>query len=137
MSRYHQGGQPVATESKPAEQTVKPRAQRYISHALVEVRRFRILPFFCYSAVLLDISVGGFKLEFTGEIEVAPGNQYWLNIPLSPLGIYAPKRLMCRCECRWFDSSRFRMGGTFVDLSKTDHLLIEQVVSSLKSRGQL
>ena len=110
----------------------KHRAQRYISHALVEVRRFKILPFFCDSAVLLDISVGGFKLEFTGEVQVAPGNQYWLSIPLSPLGIYAPKRLNCRCECRWFDDTRYRIGGTFIDLSKTDQMLIEQIVSSLK-----
>lgn len=127
----------MAMESKMDDPTVKERAQRYISHALVEVKRYKHLPLFCYSAVLLDISVGGFKLEFTGEIEVAPGNQYWLNIPLSPLGIYAPKRLLCKCECRWFDKSRFRMGGTFAELTKTDHLLIEQVVSSLKSRGQL
>ena len=113
------------------------RAQRYISHALVEVRRFKSLPIFCDSAVLLDISVGGFKLEFTGEVKVTPGNQYWLSIPLSPLGIYAPKRLTCKCECRWFDSNRFRIGGTFTDLTKTDQMLIEQIVASLKSRGQL
>jgi len=124
-------------ESKIDDPTVKARAQRYISHALVEVKRYKHLPLFCYSAVLLDISVGGFKLEFTGEIEVAPGNQYWLKVPLSPLGIYAPKKLLCKCECRWFDRSRYRMGGTFAELTKTDHLLIEQVVSSLKSRGQL
>lgn len=113
------------------------RAQRYISHALVDVRKFKTLPFFVESAVLLDISTGGFKLEFTGEVRVQPGNQYWLSIPLSPLGIYSPKKLVCRCECRWFDSARFRIGGTFSNLSKTDQMLIEQIVASLKSRGQL
>ena len=127
----------MSSESKPIEKINKARAQRYISHALVEVRRFRFLPLFCESAVLLDISVGGFKLEFTGEVKVIPGNQYWLNIPLSPLGIYAPKKLVCKSECRWFDDTRSRIGGTFIDLSKTEQMLIEQIVSSLKSRGQL
>ncbi|SME90576.1 PilZ domain-containing protein [Pseudobacteriovorax antillogorgiicola] len=127
----------MSSESKPIQKIAKNRAQRYISHALVEVRRFKLLPFFCDSAVLLDISIGGFKLEFTGEIKVVPGNQYWLNIPLSPLGIYAPKRLICKSECRWFDDTRYRIGGTFIDLTKTEQMLIEQIVSSLKSRGQL
>ncbi|NRA65713.1 MAG: PilZ domain-containing protein [Pseudobacteriovorax sp.] len=127
----------MSAETQPVASAAKNRAKRYISHALVEVRRFKLLPLFCDSAVLLDISVGGFKLEFTGEIKVSPGSQYWLNIPLSPLGIYAPKKLCCKCECRWFDSSRFRIGGTFIDLTKTDQMLIEQIVASLKSRGQL
>ena len=80
----------MASEPMAAQDSQKQRAHRYISHALVEVRRFKLLPFFCDSAVLLDISASGFKLEFTGEVKVSPGNQYWLNIPLSPLGIYAP-----------------------------------------------
>lgn len=124
-------------ESRPNQHPLKDRAQRYVSHALVEVRRFKYLPFWCESAVLLDISTGGFKLEFTSETLVAPGNQFWLSIPLAPLGIYAPKKLACKCECRWFDDKRYRIGGTLIDLGKTDQMLIEQIVSSLKSRGQL
>ena len=115
----------------------QPRQQRYISHALVEVKRFRVLPFFTYSSVLLDISLGGFKLEFTSEVVISPGTQYWLNIPLSPLGIYAPKKIMCKCECRWYDDSRYRMGGIFIDLTKTDHIIIEQIIDSLKLRDDL
>lgn len=113
-----------------------PRADRYISHALVEVRKFRSLPFFCHSAVLLDISTSGFKLEFTGEIKVEPGARYWLNIPLSPLGIFAPKRLLVKCECRWFDDHRFRIGGVFIDITKTDGIIIEQVVETLQTKFQ-
>ena len=71
----------------------KPRQQRYISHALVEVKRFKVLPFFCYSSVLLDISLGGFKLEFTSEVVITPGTQYWLNIPLSRLTLYIQDRI--------------------------------------------
>ena len=124
-------------ENNLANEPGKPRAQRYVSHALVEVRKVKWLPIFCHSAVLLDISVAGFKLEFTSEVQVSPGNQYWLNIPLSPLGIYAPKRIISKCECRWFDDTRYRIGGVFMDLNKTEYMLIEQVISSLRSRGQL
>ena len=115
----------MATVPRDLDEASKPRAKRYVSHALVEIRRYKWLPFFCHSAVLLDISTGGFKLEFTGEVEAAPGNQYWLNIPLSPLGIPAPARFICRCECRWFDPHRFRIGGTFLKISSTDQMLIE------------
>ena len=113
------------------------RAERFLSHALVEVRRFKFLPFFIRSAVLLDISLGGYKLEFTGEMIVRPGDQYWLNVPLTPLGIYAPSRLMIRSEVRWFDERRYRVGGTFIDLTDTDRLIIDQILDSLKKRGFL
>lgn len=113
------------------------RQKRYVSHALVEVRKYKILPFFCQSAVLLDLSLGGFKLEFTAEVQVTPGNRYWLNVPLSPLGIYSPKRLLTQCECRWFDDNRYRIGGVFLGLSKTEQMLIEQIVATLRSRSSL
>ncbi len=111
------------------------RAVRFTSHALVEVRRFKHLPFQCYSGVLLDISTGGFKLEFTSEINVKPGTTYWLSIPLGPLGIYAPKKIVCLIECRWFDSKRYRIGGVFMKLSRTEQLIIEQVIDTLRTKG--
>lgn len=118
----------------PAKQTTIQREPRLTSHALVEVRRYRYLPFLAHSAVLLDISLAGFKLEFTGEVKAKPGNQYWLNIPLRPLGIYSPDRLNCKVECRWFDEKRFRIGGVFMSLSKTERLIVEQVLETLKQK---
>lgn len=112
------------------------RAKRVASHALVDVRRYRSLPFLSHSGVLLDISVGGFKLEFTNEILVSPGQRFWLSIPLSPLGIYAPKKLVCQVEVRWFDALKFRIGGIFFNLTRTEALLIDQIVTSL-SRDQI
>jgi hypothetical protein len=48
---------PLAVDAnRVEEQVVVPRAKRYVSHALVEVRRFKWLPFFCHSAVLLAAS---------------------------------------------------------------------------------
>lgn len=116
--------------------TIKPeRPERYISHALVEVRKFRYLPFSIYSAILLDISLAGFKLEFTAEIKVTPGEKYWLSIPLAPLGIFAPKRLVCQAECRWFDEKNYRVGGVFVQLSKSERLIIDHAVDTLRRQG--
>lgn len=109
------------------------RQKRVSSHALIEIRKYKYLPFICHSGVLLDISVGGFKMEFTGEVLVTPGQTYWINIPLSPLKIYAPKKLQCKVEVRWFDALRFRIGGIFLDLNRTDALLIDQIVSSLSA----
>ena len=113
------------------------RDNRYPSHALLEVRRFQHLPFGIHSAVLLDISAGGFKIEYTGEVYTKPGRQFWLSIPLTPLGIYAPTRLMCRGECRWFDEKRFRVGGVFTNLTRADSLIIDQVIDTLKRRGAI
>jgi hypothetical protein len=126
----------AAPSPRPKEAQVA-RQERYVSHALVEVRKFRILPFGCHSAVLLDISLNGFKLEFTSEVSISPGHQYWLSIPLSPLGIYSPKKLLCRCECRWFDHNRFRIGGVFTNLSKTQKTVIEQAIAGLRARKSI
>jgi hypothetical protein len=113
------------------------REDRYPSHALVELRRHKLLPFNVHSAVLLDISISGWKAEFTGDVQAKAGDQFWLNIPLTPLGIFAPARLMCRGECRWFDSKRFRVGGVFTQLAKTDRHILEQVIETLRQRGAL
>ena len=101
------------------------------------MRRFRHLPFGVHSAVLLDISLGGFKFEFTGEVVTKPGAAFWISIPLTPLGIFAPSRLLIKGECRWFDQKRYRVGGVFMTLTKTDRHIIDQVIDRLKERGGL
>lgn len=124
----------MAAEDNNTDRESTARPDRYTSHALVEVRRFRRLPLFCQSAVLLDISISGFKIEFTSEHIVEPGSRYWLNIPLSPLGIYAPRRLNLLGESRWFDQNRFRIGGVFLDLTKRDKIVLEQIIETIHSR---
>lgn len=121
-------------QSKTSSNAQSPRQERFVSHALVEVRKFRDLPFFCYSAVLLDVSLSGYKLEFTSEMNVKVGDTFWLNIPLSPLGIAAPKRLACKAECKWFDPKKFRMGGTFINLERNQELVLSQVVEVLQDK---
>lgn len=113
------------------------RQDRYTSHALVELRQFRHLPFGVHSAVLLDISLGGFKVEYTSEVIMKTGTKFWLSVPLAPLGIQAPVRLLCRGECRWFDDKKYRVGGVFTELAKTDRHILDQVIELLKKRGAL
>ena len=98
--------------------SLKNRESRFVSHAIVELRKFKHLPFFCHSAVLLDLSPSGFKLEFTGETNVEPGDTYWLQLPLSSFGIYTPKSFSNQMQCRWFDSTRYRVGGSFTNIAK-------------------
>lgn len=124
-------------EQKAEDPVLQSRAKRFLSHTLVELRQWKRVPFFCHSAVVLDISSGGFKLEFTGETLSVPGKRYWLHVPLAPLGIPSPKSFSCLCECRWFDPKRFRMGGSFLNLTPEDHKLIELIMNSIKTRGQL
>ena len=123
------------TEADAKNEEIESRQERFISHALVEIRKYRWLPFGIHSAVLLDISLQGFKLEFTGEYSAAVGEFYWLNIPLAPLGIYSPTRLSCQTQCRWFDGQRYRVGGVFIDLDKTQRLIIDQIIETLKIKG--
>lgn len=113
------------------------RAVRFAAHALVEVRRFKFIPVGVSSAVLLDINLGGFKFEFTSEVRMKVGKPFWINIPLAPLGIYAPSRLLIKGECRWFDPKKYRIGGVFMGLSKTDQLILEQVIETLRQKGVL
>lgn len=111
------------------------RNTRYTSHALVELRKSKIIPFGIHSGVLLDLSLGGLKMEFTGESKAKQGSSYWITIPLSPLGINAPKKFMARIECRWFDNERYRLGGSFVGLEEVDTNLLQQIISKLEERG--
>lgn len=113
------------------------RPKRFISHALVEVRKFKRFPFFINSGILLDMSSAGFKIEFTSvDPKVKRGDALWLHIPLSPLGIRGPGNLSCKIEVRWFEQSSARMGGVFIDLDKVALLTIEQIISRLKDSEQ-
>ena len=125
----------VETQNENGKERIREK-ERYFSHSLVELRKFKHLPFFCYSAVLLDMSLGGFKVEFTTEKISRPGDQFWLVIHLPPLGIYVPKKITCKIECRWFDDNRFRMGGTFISLNKLETMIIEQVIETLRRKDQ-
>lgn len=121
--------------SELAQKSQPNRPNRFSSHTLVEIRRFKNLPFFVQSAVLLDISLGGFKAEFTGEAKAKKGQIFWISIPLAPIGIYAPSRLIVLGQCRWYDPDRCRLGGVFVEVPKADKIVLEQVIETVQARN--
>ena len=98
---------------------------------LVDFKKYKWWPFGVHSGVLLDLSLGGFKMEFTGEVSIKAPSSYWISIPLSPLGINHPLRFQAKVEVRWFDENRFRIGGTFAGLEEADEHVLEQVVEKL------
>lgn len=113
------------------------RAKRYQSHALVDFRKYKRLPFGVHSGVLLDLSTTGFKMAFTGEVKAETGKYYWISIPLSPLGIMAPERFTAKIECKWFDEGKYRIGGVFVGLNELNTSLLEKVITTIGDKGGL
>lgn len=110
------------------------REERFRSHALIEVKKFKHLPFGISSGVLLDLSISGFKLDLTRRASIKAGDHLWLRIPLTTLGISIPSSFQCKIECKWVDQEKFRLGGVFTSLSSTDRMVIDQIVQTLEDR---
>ncbi len=108
------------------------RAERVISHALVEMRRLSWWPFGIKSAVLLDVSENGFKIEFTGKADYSQGEQLVLSIPLSPFGISAPRAISIPVEVVWFDKEKMRCGGIFKNNDPAVVLFVRKIMEVSK-----
>jgi len=121
-------------QSPPIEQTAE-RAERVISHALVELRKNRWWPFGIRSAVLLDVSEGGFKIGFNGNTKCVTGEELLMEIPLGPFGILAPRALLMNVQIMWFDETRMRCGGIFVNTTPTTVLFIQKIIEASKSQS--
>ncbi len=114
----------------------KNRPERFISHALVEIKKFKSLPFFIESGILLDMSQSGFKVELTGSSSKIKNNtKYWLSMPLSPLGIRSPRTFLCQIEIKWKEDSSGRIGGVFIDQSEEAKHIIDQIMTKLRDAG--
>ncbi len=112
------------------------RPERFVSHALVELRKYRHFPFFIQSGILLDMSISGFKAEFTANsANVKLGDTMWMHIPLMPLGIRGLKDLDCKIEIKWFDPKSARIGGVFVQMDPLTQMTVEQIISRLRDSG--
>lgn len=110
------------------------RPKRYISHALVEVRRYRWWPLGIQSAVLLDLSINGFKIEFTGKSSCEPEQSLWMEIPLSPFQISGPDEILMRITVKWFDEAKMRVGGTFELAYPHQSVFLEQLIEKVKDQ---
>lgn len=111
------------------------RPPRFPSHALIDVRFSRWNPFARVSAVLIDVSVTGFKLQLVDRAKLKVGTACVLSIPLSPFGVQVAENLVVKGEIKWVDQEGMRAGGVFVDVPDHSRLLIERVIAAVISKG--
>ncbi len=110
------------------------RAPRFPSHALVEARTSWWNPFAKSSAVLLDMSVTGFKIQFVERVSLKKEDKLQLIIPLEPFGLMGGGRLNLKAQVKWFDEPVMRAGGMFLNCSDQERLMIEGILASVISR---
>ena len=118
----------------PLERSLYQRDQRYPSHALIDVSTSKWNPFSECSAVLLDLSQGGFKIEFVNPVVLKTGMKINLTIRLSPFGILTPEHLKLKAEVKWFDPDKLRCGGLFVGPSEADFYVLDKVIAQLQKQ---
>ncbi len=106
-----------------------------MSHALVELRRSKWWPLGVHSAVLLDISATGFKIEFTGKAACRAGDSFWMQIPLTPFAISSPQTITLKVLVKWFDAEKMRVGGVFESLDKSSDLYLGQIIERVKEQA--
>lgn len=112
------------------------RPPRFESHALVEVRSRFWNPFSRSSAVLLDISWKGFKIEFPTPPKLRPGLSLVLVVPLAPFNVLSPARVKLRIVLKWFDAQAGRAGGIFERLGAEETFVLEKIITRL-ARGDV
>jgi hypothetical protein len=122
----HGGGDP----SQPSK-----RAKRIESHALVDVKMSSWNPLATSSAILLDLSWQGFKIEFINPVKLKPGSRLSMSVPLSSFGILAPAKLKLKIQVKWYDSRMLRAGGIFEPESHEQDYLIQKIIDVLTLRG--
>lgn len=107
------------------------RAPRFESHALVDIRTSRWNPFSHISAVLLDISTYGFKIEFVSRVKLRPGMDLTMTVPLSPFHIHSPAKLKLDVVIKWYDSGNNRAGGVFSHIRPEQAYVLENLIASV------
>ncbi len=108
------------------------RERRYFSHASADVKTSSWNPFSRSSAVLLDISQHGFKIELKGSKTLKAAQAFWLRIKLSSFDINTPKFLEAYVTTVWFDKVSNTGGGVFSDLTKEKEDIIDRVLDYLQ-----
>ena len=106
------------------------REERVASHALVELRKHKWWPFGVKSAVLLDVSSNGFKIEFTSNTSCSTGEELLMEIPLSPFGVMSPRSLLLAVQIMWFDEQKMRCGGVFKTKSPMTMLFVKKIIEA-------
>jgi hypothetical protein len=92
-------------------------------------------PFGVHSAVLLDLSETGFKIEFTGSAALKAGDKRILQIPLAPFGISSPSHISCDVTVKWFDLAKMRVGGVFENIDAPSRVFLDKIIERVKNQG--
>jgi hypothetical protein len=127
LSEHDQGSGDSSQQSK--------RAKRIESHALVDVRLSQWNPLATSSAILLDLSWQGFKIEFINPVKLKPGTRVSMTVPLSSFGILAPAKLKLKIQVKWYDSRMLRAGGIFEPENHEQDYLIQKIIDVLTLRA--
>jgi hypothetical protein len=120
--------------NSPSQQNQSDRSERVMSHALVELRSHNWWPFGIKSAVLLDLSGTGFKIELTGPADIALESIHLLTIPLRPFGLAAPSFIQTKVRVKWFQKDKMRIGGTFESINPSDTIYLDRIISYVKEQ---
>jgi hypothetical protein len=110
------------------------RLARVTSHALVDVKTNRWNPFSKLSAVLLDVTLMGFKIEFIENVSLAKNSELSFLIPLAPFEIYEQVTLKLRGHIKWFDPDSMRAGGVFVAPQAREEQILNQIIAFLRAK---
>ena len=116
------------------DQSPTDRSERVMSHALVELRSNNWWPFGVKSAVLLDLSASGFKIELTGPADIKLETIHLLTIPLRPFGLATPSYIQTKVRIKWFQKDKMRIGGTFENIKPSDTLFLDRIISFVKEQ---
>jgi len=110
--------------------------KRFDSHNLVEVSLSKWNFLNTESAVLLDISETGCKIEFVSNIKpLKKGDVIILSILLSPFNIFAPNKLKLKFMIKWFDTKTLRSGGIFISVEKEQIIILDQIINKVINKG--
>ena len=104
---------------------------RYLSHKTIYVQMNFWNPFGKRKAVLLDFSLGGFRIEFVESFLIKNIENIVLHIPLNEFDLESNKLLKLNAEIKWIDPLNRQIGGTYrLPASKHDED-IEKIISTL------
>lgn len=118
----------------PPAESRKERLMRTPSFNILDVRTNFWNPFSKHSAVLLDLTEQGFKIEFIEAVIIEPQAHVSLHIPLSPFRIPERTTLKLKAVVKWFERASMRAGGEFLALQPAHIETLKRMIAFLRKQ---
>ena len=112
------------------EEQVK-RAPRVFAHAIATIKANNWNPLGGWSAIVLDLSAGGCKLELVEGNKFKEGKKYYLDIPLASFNVSEPNSLKLYGEVMWYNDKRLRIGFRFIEPKREQVDIINHILDNL------